>query len=209
VIEKQILEMIDFLNDDKNIDGIIVQLPIPQNFNTEKIINQISPKKDVDCFTEENQKNFLAGKTLIVSPLILAVDEALKATGENLAGKTAAIVAKNPSHSRLRAKDLENHGLKVKIITPDKNLASETKKADILVVIVGQKNLIKKSMVKPGAIIIDIGTNLIGENKWVGDVDPGVAEIASWLTPVPGGIGPLTVAFLLKNTYQLAKQNQQ
>ncbi len=206
--ENEILKMIDFLNNDPSIDGIIVQLPIPKKFNVKKIIERISPVKDVDCFTEKNKKKYLAGKKFITSPLILAVEEALKHTDQNLKGKEALIVAKNPTYSEMRKKDLEKLGLKTNITSVNSTLSEKTKKADVLVAILGQSNLIKKSMTKPGAIVIDIGTNLVSEKKWTGDVDPKVAEVASWLTPVPGGIGPLTVAFLLKNTVELAKKNQ-
>ncbi|MFA6382199.1 MAG: bifunctional 5,10-methylenetetrahydrofolate dehydrogenase/5,10-methenyltetrahydrofolate cyclohydrolase [Candidatus Buchananbacteria bacterium] len=205
---KEVLEMIDFLNNDQAIDGIIVQLPLPKNFDREKIINQISPAKDVDGFHSQNQKDYLADQSPITPPLIGAVNEALKATGQNLAGKNAVIVAKGEIFAEALKKDLENQGLKVKISKPDRALAGLTKQADVLVVILGQKKFITKNMVKPEAIIIDIGTNLIGENKFVGDASPEVAEVAGFLTPVPGGIGPLTVAMLLKNVYELAKNNQ-
>lgn len=202
VTEKQILEMIDFLNNDPTIDGIIVQLPVPKKFDTKKIINRILPAKDVDGFQPENQK-----RHFLIPPLIQAVAAALTATKENLKGKTAVVVAKNPILSEPLKKSLENQGLKVEVVKPDKKLTEKTKSADVLIVVVGQKQLIKKSMVKPDAIVIDIGTNLIGKNKWAGDVEPKVAEVALWLTPVPGGIGPLTVAYLLKNTFELAQKN--
>jgi len=206
--EEKILTMIDFLNNDPAIDGIIVQLPIPKKFNTEKIINQVDPAKDVDGFHPKNSKP--------PSPLIQAVGIALSATEEKLSGKTAVIVAKNPIFSQPLEKSLDKQGLKVETVKPDEKMAEKTKQADVLIVILGQKHFIKKSMVKPNAIVIDIGTNLEGpldpargkKNKWTGDVDPEVTEVASWLTPVPGGIGPLTVAYLLKNTFELAKNNQ-
>ena len=206
ITEKKILEMIEFLNHDSEIDAIIVQLPLPQKFNTEKIINQIKNEKDVDVF-KNKKAELIQDKTIISPPLVQAVDEALKSTGQNLKAKKAVIVAKNPIFSRPMKKNLEIKDVQVEIIKPNKKMAAKTKMADILIVIVGQKNLIKKTMVKPGAIVVDIGTNLMAKNKWVGDVDSKVREIASWLTPVPGGIGPLTVAMLLKNTYQLAKNN--
>jgi methylenetetrahydrofolate dehydrogenase (NADP+)/methenyltetrahydrofolate cyclohydrolase len=206
--ETEILEMINFLNNDENIDAIIVQLPIPQQFNTQKIIDQISPAKDADGFHPKNHRKFLAGKSTITPPLILAVETALKATKENLANKKAVIVSKNPIFSDPLKISLENKGLKVVHTKPVKDLEKITKTADVLLVILGQPGIIKKEMIKEGAIVIDMGINLIKENKWVGDVDPQAAQVASWLTPVPGGIGPLTVACLLKNTYDLAKQNQ-
>ena len=209
VTEPEILETIDFLNNDPATDGIIVQLPLPKEFNTEKIINRILPAKDVDGFHPLNQKKILAGNPLVIPPVIGAVNAALQATGENLAGKTAVIIAKNPVFSEPLKKDLTRQGLRVKITSPaDENLNQKTRAADLIVAALGQKHFLKKAMVKPDAIIIDIGTNLSGKNKWSGDVDPKVAEVAGWLTPVPGGIGPLTVAYLLKNTFELAKRSQ-
>lgn len=207
ITEKEILEMIDFLNNDSTIDGIIIQLPIPKKFNTKKIIEKVDPKKDVDGFHPKNSS--------IVSPLIQAVNISIASTKKNLENKNAVIVAKNPIFSEGLKTNLEKQGLKTKIVKPDENVETETKKADVLIVILGQKHFIKKSMVKPDAIVVDIGTNLISslnsardkKNKWTGDVDPKVAEVASWLTPVPGGIGPLTVACLLKNTFEVAKGN--
>jgi len=118
------------------------------------------------------------------------------------------IICNSPIFSEPMKTSLEKNNIKVKIIKPEKNFSEETKKADILIIILGKKYFIKQSMVKPNAIVIDIGTNLIGKNKWAGDVDPKVAQVASWLTPVPGGIGPLTVTYLLKNVYDLALKNQ-
>lgn len=199
--QKEIIEMIDFLNKDKAVDGIIVQLQIPKKFNTKEIIERIDPKKDVDGFHPKNSK--------IKSPLIQAIDAALKFTNENLEGKAAVIISKNPIFAEPLGKELKNQGIKIEIIKPDdKNLISKTKTADILIAVVGRKHFVKKDMIKPGAILIDVGTNLIGDKKWAGDIDPKAYENAGWFTPVPGGIGPLTVAFLLKNTYDIAKNNQ-
>jgi len=208
VTEEQILRMIDWLNADPEVDGIIVQLPIPQKFDTQKIIEQISPAKDVDSLNSATVKKFMAGEPGIISPLVQAINAAIISTHENLAGKNAVIISNNAPYAQTRKKDLQDLGMNVEIISPAGNLAEKTKQADVLVVIAGQRNLIKKSMVKPDAIVIDVGTNAISENEWVGDVDSDVAEVASWLTPVPGGIGPLTVAFLLKNTYELAQKKQ-
>ena len=200
--EKEIIEMIEFLNKDVNTDAIIVQLPIPKKFDTQKIINAIDPKKDVDGFHPKNQK-----KPIVVSPLIQAINEALKKTREKLDGKNVLIVSKNPIFANPLKQSLEKQGLKTKLIKPDEKLAEITKLSDILITVAGRPGLIKKSMVKPGAIVIDAGTTLVEKNTWKGDVDPKVSEVASWFTPVPGGVGPLTVAYLLKNTIELAKIN--
>ncbi len=200
ITQQQILEMINWLNHDKNIDAIIVQLPIPKKYNDQEIIKQIDPKKDVDGF---HPKNYQQAAT--TSPLIKAVDLALKYTGEKLVGKQAIIVSKNPIFAKPLENNLKNLGLKAAIIKPTDKLAIKTKRADVLISVVGKPGLIKKTMVKPHAIVIDVGTTLVGKNTWKGDVDPDVAEVASWLTPVPGGIGPLTVAMLLKNSYELSQ----
>jgi len=204
VTEAEILKMIDWLNHDPETDGIIVQLPIPERFDTKKIIERIDPKKDVDGFHPVNREKFMAGQPGVTSPLVLAIKAAIAATGENLAGRQAVIVANNELYSQTRKKDLADLGLKVEIITPDKNLAAKIKTADVLVSIVGKPHFIGKDLIKDGAIVIDVGTSLLPDNTWAGDVEPAAAEIAGWITPVPGGVGPLTVAFLLQNVYQAA-----
>lgn len=205
---EDVIKVIGYLNNNDTIDGIIVQLPLPQGFDTKTLIDKIDPAKDVDGFLPQNQKDLLSGQTIITSPLINAVNAAIASTGENLSGKTAVIVSKSPIFAEPMKKGLKKQGLKVETIKPDKNFSSQTKKADVLITIVGKPHLITKDMVKEGAIVIDIGTTLVGEKKWLGDVDPAVAEVAGFLTPVPGGIGPLTVAMLLKNTYDLAQENE-
>ena len=204
--EVDILQMIDFLNKDSEIDGIIIQLPLPDKFNTEKIIEAIDPKKDVDGFHPANRKQFLNNQSEITPPLIGTIIETLNYTKEDLKGKNTVIVSKNSIFSNPLEHALKKIGLNTQIVNPtDKNLTAKTKLADVLIVIVGKKNFIKKTMVKSDAIVIDVGTNLIGPKKWAGDVDPKVAQVAKWLTPVPGGIGPITVAMLLKNVYKIAK----
>ncbi|OGY43900.1 MAG: hypothetical protein A2729_01095 [Candidatus Buchananbacteria bacterium RIFCSPHIGHO2_01_FULL_39_14] len=208
ITQQQIIEMISWLNSDDKVDGIIVQLPIPKKFNSQNIINKIKLEKDVDGFRRLKNINSLVNYDVLSPPLIEAVKAALKSTSQNLSGKTAVIICNSPIFSEPMKTSLEKNNIKVKIIKPEKNFSEETKKADILIIILGKKYFIKQSMVKPNAIVIDIGTNLIGKNKWAGDVDPKVAQVASWLTPVPGGIGPLTVTYLLKNVYDLALKNQ-
>jgi methylenetetrahydrofolate dehydrogenase (NADP+) / methenyltetrahydrofolate cyclohydrolase len=203
--ESEILNIVDLLNKDKNIHGIIVQLPLPKNFNTDKIIQSIDPKKDVDGFHGENTKKLLANKPFVVSPLIAGSIELIKATGEKLNGKSAVIVAKN----KIFAEPLKVM-LKKENINPAwiKELKKEhTNKADIVIMVLGKKYALKESMVKKGAIVIDIGINKF-KGKTVGDVDfDKVKNKAGYITPVPRGIGPMTVAMLLKNTLKLAKKN--
>lgn len=203
-----VIKIIEYLNNNESVDGVIVQLPLPQNFDTKILIDKINPAKDVDGFLAQNNKDTLKGNTVITPPLIQAVNHAIQSTGESLDGKTAIIVSKSPIFSDPMKIDLESQGLKVKAITPDAGFEKETAKADVLVTIVGKPHFIKPQAIKPDAIVIDIGTTLVGDKKWAGDVDPAVKKVAGYVTPVPGGIGPLTVAMLLKNTVELAIKNQ-
>ncbi len=202
--EKEILNIVDLLNKDKNIHGIIVQLPLPRQFNTNKIIQSINPKKDVDGFHKKNIKKLLQNNPFVVSPLIAGSIELIKATKEKLNGKSAAIVAKN----KIFAEPLKVM-LKKEKINPTwiKEIKKETlNKADIVIMVFGKKKTLKESMVKKGVIVIDIGINKY-KGKTVGDVDfEKVKNKAGYITPVPRGIGPMTVAMLLKNTVKLAKE---
>ncbi|MBN1779169.1 MAG: bifunctional 5,10-methylenetetrahydrofolate dehydrogenase/5,10-methenyltetrahydrofolate cyclohydrolase [Candidatus Buchananbacteria bacterium] len=203
--QEGLLEMIDFLNNDPVVDGIIVQLPLPKEFDTQKIIERIDPKKDVDVFHPKNYEKFLTDDNQLTPPLIQAIQIALSQVRENLAGKQTLIVAKNEIFSQSLDKALEKNGLKTEVANPDdKDLLAKIKMADILISIVGQKHFIKATMIKPGAVVIDAGTVLGEDKKLFGSVDPKAEKVASFITPVPGGIGPLTVAALLKNIYKLA-----
>ena len=203
--EENIIQVIEYLNQDDRVNGIIIQLPLPKKYNTQKIIDALDPKKDVDGFHPQNKKEFTSGKFVITPPLIMAVNHALESTGENLKNKKAVIVSKSPIFADPMKEDLKRQGLQVEVVKPENDFNKITKKADVLIVIVGQSHLIKKNMVKKGAIVIDIGTTMTTDKKILGDVDPEVTEIASHITPVPGGIGPLTVAMLLQGTYDLFK----
>jgi methylenetetrahydrofolate dehydrogenase (NADP+)/methenyltetrahydrofolate cyclohydrolase len=197
VSEKDLLATVAFLNNDPTVNGIIIQLPLPKKFNAGKMIEAIDPQKDVDGFHPKN-------KTGIIPPTVAAVMELLKATGENLAEKNTLIIGK----SDIFTKGLKEHlaaGLKIKKIKETKEITAETKKADIVIIALGKAKALKKDQIKPGAIIIDVGINKV-KGKTVGDVDPKVAEVAGYLSPVPGGVGPLTVACLLKNVLALAQK---
>ena len=197
VSEQDLLAMVEFLNNDPATSGIIVQLPLPKKFNTKKIIGAIDPQKDVDGFHPQN-------KTGIIPPTITAVIELLKTTGENLPGKNTLIIGKSDIFTRGLKKHLMAE-LKIKKIKETKEITAGTKDSDIIVIAIGEAEALKKNHIKPGAIIIDVGINKV-KDKTVGDVDPKAAEIAGWLSPVPGGVGPLTVACLLRNVLALAKK---
>jgi len=188
-LEKEILGLIDSLNKDSRINGVLIQLPLPNHLAADKIIQAIEPTKDVDGFIKESR---------FESPFILAIWQALVATGQEL--KNKKIVALVNSDIFGQALKLYLKGLSVDYLIGFKNEFIEyLEKADIVVTALGQSNLIKGEMIKQGAILIDGGISR-KDNKTMGDVDKeSVQEKAGWLTPVPGGIGPLTVAFLLKN----------
>lgn len=205
---EDVIKIIEYLNNDDGVDGVIVQLPLPEEFDTKALIDKIDPAKDVDGFLPQSQEDLSNGKTIITPPLINAVSHALESTKVELQNKQAVIISNSPIFSDPMKKALENKGLKVKTIGPDDGFEKESLKADVLITIVGKPHFIKASAIKKDAIVIDIGTTLVGEKKWAGDVDPEAKKIAGHITPVPGGVGPLTVAMLLKNTYDLAIKNQ-
>jgi methylenetetrahydrofolate dehydrogenase (NADP+) / methenyltetrahydrofolate cyclohydrolase len=202
--EEKILEKINELNQRDDIHGILVQLPLPSH-DEDRIIAAIDPKKDVDGFHPDNVKLMEANQECLKPPLALGVLKLIEATGRPTEGLQACIIG-----SDLLAKPivhlLDDRHVSSTVIRHDaEDLAEQTKAADILIVAVGKPGLITGDMVKPGAIVIDIGTTKIN-NKVVGDVDfLTVNPVAGWLTPVPGGVGPMTVAYLLVNTLKAAQ----
>jgi len=198
VSEDELIKKIKELNIKKNINGILVQLPLPWQ-DTDKIIAAIDPKKDVDGFHSENLRRLEAGEPCLVSPVVLGVMRLIKETREPLTGKKTALVMSEIFARPFRAV-LERAGVTVEVVSSDDpTLIEKTKDRDILITAVGQPNLITGEMVKAGATVIDIGTSRM-DDKVVGDVDQtSVEPKAGWLTPVPGGVGPMTVAMLLQN----------
>ncbi|MFA6422508.1 MAG: tetrahydrofolate dehydrogenase/cyclohydrolase catalytic domain-containing protein [Candidatus Buchananbacteria bacterium] len=194
ISEEEILQMIDFLNRDGSIDAIIVQLPLPEYYNTQKIINAISPDKDVDGFHPLNNK--------VTPPTIDSIIELLKETKENLADKKTLIIGKSQIFIDGIEKYLKKN-LGINSINASEKIPENCQKYDIVIIALGQAYALKKESVKSGAIIIDVGINKL-DGKTVGDVDPCVMEVASYISPVPGGVGPLTVACLLRNAYLLS-----
>jgi len=204
--QKELLDCIEFLNKDPKIDAIIVQLPLPKQFDVDKVISNIDPKKDVDGFHPETIKNIMAGKPAIDSALVQAAKEILNQAEQKLEGRKLVLVSNCDIFYNTFIKELEDLKLDIKVIASDnKDLKNLTESADILVSAIGKAKSITKDMVKEGAIVIDIGTNYI-DKKFVGDVDfEEVSKVASFITPVPGGVGPMTVAMLLKNVHKLSQ----
>ncbi len=201
VSEKDILEKIKELNKNDEISGILVQLPLPSQISKEKIINAINPSKDVDGFNPVNVGNLSSGYDSIVPCTPLGCLLLIKKIESNLAGKHAVIIGRSNLNGKPMAQLLLKENCTVTIVHSKTNdLKNECLKADILVAAVGVPNLIKKDWVKKNAIVIDVGINKVGE-KIVGDVNfDELKENVKAITPVPGGVGPMTIACLLKNT---------
>ena len=201
VSEKDILEKIEELNKNDDISGILVQLPLPSQISKEKIINAINPSKDVDGFNPINVGNLSSGYDSIVPCTPLGCLLLIKKIEPNLAGKHAVIIGRSNLNGKPMAQLLLKENCTVTIVHSKTNdLQNECLKADILVAAVGVPNLIKKDWVKKNAIVIDVGINKVGE-KIVGDVNfDELKDNVKAITPVPGGVGPMTIACLLKNT---------
>jgi len=206
ISEKEVLEKIEELNNNNNVSGILVQLPLPAQINKEKIINAISPKKDVDGFNPINVGNLASGYKSIVPCTPLGCLYLIKKVEKNLSGKHAVIIGRSNLNGKPMAQLLLKENCTVTIIhSKTKDLKTECQKADILVAAVGVANLVKNDWVKKNSIIIDVGINKVG-NKIVGDVDfDQVKYKVRAITPVPGGVGPMTIACLLKNTLDCFK----
>ena len=201
VSEKDILKKIKELNINDEISGILVQLPLPNQINKEKVINAINPSKDVDGFNPINVGNLSSGYDSIVPCTPLGCLLLIKKIEPNLAGKHAVIIGRSNLNGKPMAQLLLKENCTVTIVHSKTNdLQNECLKADILVAAVGSPNLIKKDWVKKNAIVIDVGINKVGE-KIVGDVNfDELKDNVKAITPVPGGVGPMTIACLLKNT---------
>jgi methylenetetrahydrofolate dehydrogenase (NADP+)/methenyltetrahydrofolate cyclohydrolase len=206
VKESKILEKIDELNNNDNVSGILVQLPLPAHISKEKIINAIKPSKDVDGFHPINVGNLSSGYKAIVPCTPSGCLLLIKKVEKNLTGKHAVIIGRSNLNGKPMAQLLLKEDCTVSIVhSKTKDLKSECQKADILVVAVGVANLVKEDWVKKDSIIIDVGTNKVAD-KIVGDVDfEKVKDKVKAITPVPGGVGPMTIACLLKNTLECFK----
>ena len=206
VKESEILEKIEELNNNDNVSGILVQLPLPAHFSKEKVINAIKPSKDVDGFHPINVGNLSLGYKSIIPCTPLGCLLLIKNVEKNLTGKHAVIIGRSNLNGKPMAQLLLKENCTVSIVhSKTKDLKSECQKADILVVAVGVANLVKGDWVKKDSIIIDVGINKVAD-KIVGDVDfEQVKDKVKAITPVPGGVGPMTIACLLKNTLECFK----
>ncbi len=207
--ELEILEMIRCLNDDETIDAILVQLPLPAGIDTDTIIMALDPTKDIDGFQPDNLEKLLSGCDFngLMPPVFAVVLEMLNSIDYEIKDKQVCIISNSNVFGQTLAHVLSCRGAKAKAVkADDKNLAEQAKQADVLISAVGKPKLIKKAMVKSGAVVIDIGITK-QDGKVVGDVDfDDVKDKVSYITPVPGGVGPMTIAMALKNTLEIYKR---
>lgn len=207
ISQEEIIATIEMMNSNPRIDGILVQLPLPSQVDTDKILEVIDPKKDVDGFHAYNVGRLVSGLDSFVACTPLGVMEMFKEYDINLEGQDVCVVGASNIVGKPMASLLLNANATVTVThIYTKDLKSHTSKADIVIVGVGVPGLIKEDMVKDGAIVIDIGINRIEDGTLVGDVDfKNVSPKCSYITPVPGGVGPMTIAMLLSNTLKSAK----
>lgn len=209
-IEQELISLIDVLNADDSIDGILVQLPLPKHINTNEILRKIDPKKDVDGFCAQNMGALVSGLDGFVPCTPLGIMELLKQYNINPQGLNALVIGRSNIVGKPMATLLLNAGATVTIAhSKTKNLADLSKNADLIIAAIGKANFIKPEMVKKGAIIIDVGINRLENGKLVGDCDfENLKDKCDFITPVPGGVGPMTIAMLLSNTLKSAKERK-
>lgn len=205
--EADLLELIGVLNKSDKISGILVQLPLPKGIDEKKVIDAIDPKKDVDAFHPINVGKIMVGDFDFVPCTPAGVMELINESGIDPCGKECVVVGRSNIVGKPMAMLLLHKNGTVSIChSKTTNLCEKTKKADILVVAVGKANFITGDMIKPGAVVIDVGMNRLENKKLAGDVDFESAEkVAGAITPVPGGVGPMTIAMLMKNTVKAAQ----
>lgn len=207
--ENELIQKIEELNNDKNVHGILVQLPLPKHISEDRIINSIKPEKDVDAFHPVNVGKILTGKYDFIPCTPAGIIELLHFYNIDICGKSCVVVGRsNIVGKPMALLLLQENGTVTICHSKTKNLAEITKQADILIVAIGKPNYISSDMIKEGAVVIDVGINKNSDGKLCGDVDfTSAFSVASKITPVPGGVGPMTITMLLKNTLTAAKKS--
>lgn len=208
VTQDELLACVAKLNSDAAIHGILVQLPLPKHLDAARVLESVSPAKDVDGFHESNLGALLAGRPRLVPCTPAGVMRLLEHAGVPLAGRSAVVIGRSTIVGKPLALLLLQKDATVTIChSRSSDLAAIAKQADILVAAVGRAKLVTAEMVKPGACVVDVGVNRLPDGALVGDVDfAEVARIAGWITPVPGGVGPMTIAMLLENCLGAAER---
>ncbi len=232
VTTRQLLAEVRKLNEDDSIDGILVQLPLPQHVAKHAILEGVDPKKDVDGFHSANVGSLLLGHETLVACTPLGVMELLRRSGVKLEGLNAAVLGRSDDVGKPQAVLLMHANATVTIChSKTRNLPHITRQADIVVAAIGKTAMVTRDWIKPGAVVIDVGTNKVSDRAevqrlfgndearlkdfekrgyiWAGDVDErSVKDVASMMTPVPGGVGPMTIAVLMKNTIKAARMRR-
>ncbi len=205
---EELLSLIDRLNKDDKIHGILCQLPLPKHLDEEKVILAIDPNKDVDAFHPVNTGKIMIGNHSFLPCTPAGVMKLIESTGTDISGKECVVIGRSNIVGKPQAMLLlQANGTVTICHSRTKNLKEVTKKADILVVAIGKADFVTGDMIKEGAVVIDVGMNRRADGKLTGDVDFESAEkVASYITPVPGGVGPMTITMLLQNTLTAFKQ---
>lgn len=208
--KNELISLIDVLNADDSIDGILVQLPLPKHIDTNEILRKIDPKKDVDGFCAQNVGALVSGLNGFVPCTPLGIMVLLKEYNINPQGLNALVIGRSNIVGKPMAALLLNAGATVTIAhSKTKNLENLSKNADLIVVAIGKPKFLKKEMIKDKAIIIDVGINRLEDGSLVGDCDyENLKDKCEFITPVPGGVGPMTIAMLLSNTLKSAKERK-
>ncbi|MBD5383869.1 MAG: bifunctional methylenetetrahydrofolate dehydrogenase/methenyltetrahydrofolate cyclohydrolase FolD [Ruminococcaceae bacterium] len=205
--QEELLELVDTLNADNNVNGILVQLPLPKHLDEKAVIERISPNKDVDAFHESNVGRIMIGNYSFLPCTPAGCMELIHSTGVEVAGKECVVIGRSNIVGKPMAMLLLHENGTVTVChSKTRDLAEVCRRADILVAAVGRPNFVTADMVKPGAVVIDVGINRLDNGKLCGDVKfDEVSEVAGWITPVPGGVGPMTIAMLMRNTVTAAR----
>ncbi len=206
--QQSLMTLIDEINRDESMHGLLVQLPLPRHLDEAQVLKAIDPQKDVDGFHAINAGALMNGEKAPVACTPQGCIELLKRSGVELCGANAVVVGRSNIVGKPMAMLLLRENCTVTIChSKTKNLKEYTQRADVLVAAIGRAKFITADMVKPGAAVIDVGINRMEDGKLCGDVDyEGVEPVAGWITPVPGGVGPMTIAMLLKNTLEAAER---
>ena len=206
--EAALLARIRQLNDDPAVHGILVQMPLPKHINPQRVIETISTAKDVDGYSVQSAGDLMAGLPGFRPCTPFGCMKLIETTGIDLRGKRAVVIGRSNTVGKPMALLLLQANATVTIChSATDDIGRHTRDADVVVAAVGRRNVLTADMVKPGAVVIDVGMNRNDEGKLCGDVDfPGVSAVAGWITPVPGGVGPMTITMLLVNTLQAAER---
>ncbi|HFU3944001.1 TPA: bifunctional methylenetetrahydrofolate dehydrogenase/methenyltetrahydrofolate cyclohydrolase [Streptococcus suis] len=210
ISEKELLALIERYNQDSEWHGILVQLPLPAHISEEKVLLAIDPDKDVDGFHPTNMGKFWSGHPVMIPSTPAGIMEMFKEYQIELEGKTAVVIGRSNIVGKPMAQLLLDANATVTIAhSRTKNLPELARQADILVVAIGRGHFVTKDFVKPGAVVIDVGMNRDANGKLIGDVKyDEVAEVASYITPVPGGVGPMTITMLMEQTYETCVRSE-